>query len=166
MKTIIFTLLIFAGINSFARRGQSLEVGQLYYSAHCNQNCDAHIYLELYNSQEFQNLPEELLQNLNKVAFDQAQIWGDTILEGEYAADGNTVIDKIVIIKNGDRILGYAVTYSERAWYLGQCNYVPSHPESLQTCKEGRIQETSFVAANLRNAEVDQNQFAEFHSNE
>lgn len=119
---------------------------------------------ELFKPQHFRLIPAPLYKALFAAAFDQAQIWGDTILEGDYAADGKVKLDSIMVIKRGAKVLGYAITYSERAWYVGECTYVRNNPSSLSSCEEGRIQETSFVSDDLKQVEVDQNQFADFRS--
>ena len=162
MKTLIFILLTISAFFSHAAQNRALQVEHVFYSAKCDQRCQAGVTLDLYKNKDLSKLPAQIHRNLQKAAFEQAQIWGDTILEGDYAADGKVQIDAVLIIKQNSKILGYAITYSERAWYIGQCNYVHRNPDTLTSCEEGRIQERSFVSDNLIEVTVDQNQFAEF----
>ena len=164
MKTLIFTLLTISAFYSNAQQMTARQVAQIYYSAKCDQRCQQGVVVDYYQTKDLFRLPTQVYQNLKAVAFDQAQIWGDTILEGDYAADGKTDLDQVLVIKQDAKIVGYAITYSERAWYTGNCAYVSLRPSTLSSCQEGRIHETSFVTPNLNDAQVAQNQFAEFKS--
>jgi hypothetical protein len=166
MKTLIFILLTTLAISTQASPNRAREVARLFYSAKCNVNCQQGVTLDYYQAKDLYRLPQQLYKTLQKVAYDQAQIWGDTILEGDYAADGNVQIDNVIVIKQSARIVGYAITYSEKAWYTGRCTYVYHNKNSLGTCDEGRIYETSFVSDNLNEAEVDLNQYADFKAKE
>ena len=166
MKTIIFTLLTISAFYSNAQQTTARQVAQVFYSANCDQRCQQGVVVDYYQTKDLIRLPSQVYQNLKKVAFDQAQIWGDTILEGDYAADGKTELDQVLVIKQDAKIVGYAISYSERAWYTGHCAYISQRPSSLANCEEGRIHETSFVTPNLNDAQVAQNQFAEFKSND
>lgn len=101
---------------------------------------------------------------LEQVAFDQAQIWGDTILEGDYHADGNTQLDRVYTIYENDQFLGYKITYSERAWYTGDCQFSYENEESLSECEPGRIYESSFVSPDFNTYFRDENELADFRN--
>lgn len=61
---------------------------------------------------------EVLLPRFQSIAADQASIWGDTILEGPFDADGQTALTSVEgVYKNGD-LVAYHITYMERAWRL------------------------------------------------
>jgi hypothetical protein len=98
---------------------------------------------------------------LTEIAKDQAQIWGDTILEGEYEADGNTTLDRIEQVKLGETFVGYRIVYSEKGWNTAACRY-NGRAEELTECQQGRIQEASFVSPELNSWTRDSNSFAEF----
>ncbi len=143
------------------------QVSQVYYRAECDKvrgtQCRRPgITAEKVPYSLLQRIPGGLRTKLQQLAYDQAQIWGDTILEGDFAADGNVQLDTVVIIRAQNRVIGYGIRYSERAWYIGDCLYNFKDPESLRTCREGRIVESSFVSTDLQEAEVDENQFADF----
>ncbi len=166
MKTLILTIITLIAINSQAAY-TARDVSKLFYDAKCDQQrCQQGVVVQQFETKELFRLPAQLYKELSKVSYDQAQIWGDTILEGDYVADGRTQLDKVTVIKQNARVVGYAVTYSERAWYVGACGYVHRRPDTLVSCEEGRIFERSFVTADLNEAEVDQNQFADFKSND
>lgn len=166
MRTLIFILLTISAFYSQAQVLPAHDVAVVFYNASCDQTCLPNIYSESFQSKQLRQLPRPLFHKLQMLAYEQAQIWGDTILEGDYVADGNTKIDRITVIKRGNQIIGYAITYSERAWFVGECRYVHNQPDTLTGCKEGRIYETSFASADLSEAKVDENQFAVFKAND
>jgi hypothetical protein len=87
--------------------------------------------------------PEVLreLPRLTLIAQDQATIWGDTILEGSYEAAGATTLDRVEGILQNGRLVSYRITYSAKAWRLG---------DDGKKCCEGRIEEASYVSKSLR----------------
>lgn len=97
-------------------------------------------------STETNALNPQVVAQLRDIAFSQAQIWADTILEGDYEAAGHTQLDKVEGIYAGDRLIAYRITYSERGWYVGDCSYDYENKASLKECQEGRIVESSFVS--------------------
>jgi hypothetical protein len=99
-----------------------------------------------------------------KVAHDQAQIWGDTILEGDYTAGGPTRMDRVIAIYQNDVIVAYRITYSEKAWSLAECDY-DGTPESLKTCPTGRIVESSFTTPVFDYNLTDEDDYATFVAN-
>lgn len=116
----------------------------------------------VYNhSRQINKLADSTKDALNEISFSQAQIWGDTILEGDYAADGNTRLDSVLAYFKGDRLIGYKIRYSEKAWYTGECDY-DGQEESLVSCAKGRISEGSFVAADLQTFYTNENEQADF----
>jgi hypothetical protein len=98
---------------------------------------------------------------LKKISIDQAQIWGDTILEGDYVADGQTRLDQASALYKNRELIGYKIKYSEKAWYVGNCEYNGSE-SSLVDCDAGRIIEVSYVSADLQTFFVDEEQTASF----
>lgn len=107
-------------------------------------------------------LSPQVLESLAHVAWQQAQIWGDTILEGDYHADGNTQLDAVYTLIHQSEVVGYRIVYSEKAWDTATCAY--ANEENMDQCQVGRIVEASFVSLTLKSFTVDQNQFAEFHA--
>ncbi len=103
---------------------------------------------------------QEHLKVFSEVAKHQAQIWADTILEGDYRAAGDTRLDKVEAFFKGEELVAYRITYSERAWYTGECH--PSQP--LQGCEEGRIAEASFVSPTTQSWLRDDRAYADFIS--
>jgi hypothetical protein len=167
MKRLVFFLTLAASSFGFAaRHNRAYEVARLFYEAKCDQRCQSGVTIDYYRSKDFLRLPNQVYRGLLKLAFDQAQIWGDTILEGDFVADGKTELDEVLVLKRDGRVLGYGIVYSEKAWYVGQCTYVYRNPASLAGCGMGRIAERSFVTSDLAEVEVDENGFADFHSKE
>ncbi len=98
---------------------------------------------------------------LHRVADEQAQIWGDTILEGDYYSTGRTRIDSILAFYKMGHLIGYKIRYSEKAWYLGDCAFDGSK-QSLKGCSVGRITEGSYVSADAKTFFSDEERYAEF----
>ncbi len=166
MKTLIVTIISLLALNSQANQMSAYHLSKIFYSAKCDVGCAQDVSVESFDAKTLLALPLQLQKSLYTVAYDQAQIWGDTILEGDYVADGRTRLDEVLVIKENMKVIGYAVSYSERAWYIGECAYTHRNPETLASCDEGRIYERSFVSLDLNDAEVDQNQFADFKPND
>lgn len=111
---------------------------------------------------DVQGLSEQQLKQIHELAVQQSVIWGDTILEGDFEAAGDTKIDRVQGVFVGDNLLGYRVTYSESAWATNHCNYLSGRKETLVGCVPGRISESMFISADLREAQRDEKNFAHF----
>ncbi|MEK2647010.1 hypothetical protein [Bdellovibrio sp. BCCA] len=116
----------------------------------------------VYNQKnKFNKLSVETKEVLKKIAVEQAQVWGDTILEGDYHATGRTRLDSVLAFYKGNELVGYKIQYSEKAWYTGDCDFNGSR-ESLKGCKEGRIVEGSYVSSDAQTYFSDEERYAEF----
>lgn len=113
---------------------------------------------------ELANLPPEQIAPFQEIATDLAQVWSDTILEGDYHADGKTYVDSITALYIDGKIFAYRIHYFERAWYVGNCEFNPENPESLSLCDEGRITESSYVSADFKLFMRDPSGFVDFIS--
>lgn len=98
---------------------------------------------------------------LEEISFDQAQIWADTILEGEYLAESEVRLDSIEIARSGELFLGYRITYSSVAYETMDCD----SDRQLESCIAGRIVESTFVSPNLQSWIRDDRHLAEFFAN-
>ena len=98
---------------------------------------------------------------IRKIAIDQAHAWGDNTLEGDYQAAGRTRLDIVVAYYKGKNLVGYKIQYSEKAWYVGDCNFDGSMA-SLKGCKQGRVVEGSYVSPDLMTYFSDEERHAEF----
>lgn len=106
---------------------------------------------------------EAQLQQLASISRSQGEIWGDTILEGDYEADGKTQLDRVERLSVDGRMALYRVTYSERAWDTSQCTPKDaSSSQSLEACVEGRIEESTLVSLDLMSWVRDERNFAAF----
>jgi hypothetical protein len=102
---------------------------------------------------------EKILFNIAKK---QAQIWGDTILEGDFAAAGSTRLDRAYALFKNKQLFGYLITYSEKAWNTSNCSYDGINDATLSGCTEGRISESVYVSADYTDYFIDDKMFAEF----
>jgi hypothetical protein len=106
-------------------------------------------------------LTSNVEKNLNRVAYDQAQVWADTILEGDYYADGQTRLDSVITLYKNDEFIGYKIAYSERAWFTGDCDF-NDDDAALRNCQEGRIQESTYVSPDFKTFFRDDDALADF----
>ncbi len=105
---------------------------------------------------------DEQQQQFRQLAIEQARIWSDTILEGDFEAAGDTRVDLVQGVFAGDKLIAYRVTFSETAWSTAQCDYNPADKSTLVSCASGRIVESMFITLDLRNSERDERNFAHF----
>lgn len=100
-----------------------------------------------------------VLKQLSEIAFAQAQIWGDTILEGDYSADRKIELDSVELVHFGGAPIAWRITYSAAAFETSDCT--PSQG-SMAGCTPGRIVEASYVSSALDAWVRDETRFAEF----
>jgi hypothetical protein len=155
-----FILLMCAQLG-FAQNLSAQQVAHAFQNSGCltSQRCQNGYSLQTLTSQQ---ITPQVQRGLVAIAQSQAQIWGDTILEGDFWSDGRTLVQSVRVLKSGSSFVGFHVTYYERAWYTGDCEFNSHRPESLRHCQPGMIVESSFVASRLDDARVDENQFAKF----
>lgn len=91
-------------------------------------------------------------------------LWPDTILEGPYEHANIFRTDSIQKLLIHDRLAGYRVAYSDKAWDLDTCDYLPETPETLRSCDTGRIYEAAFLDKELREVFRDEEALAEFRA--
>lgn len=116
----------------------------------------------IYRFNENQKLDTALKRIFDRISFKQAQVWGDTILEGDYAAEGNTRLDAVTKLYRNNEHIGYLITYSEKAWETGNCLYDGINDATLLGCIEGRIYESSYVSLDFRDYFYDSKTMAVF----
>lgn len=106
------------------------------------------------------------LETFSAVAKKQAQIWADTILEGDYAAAGNTRLDRVEAVyekvQDQEKLVAYRILYSEKAWYVADCD----PRKSKESCESGRIVEASFVSPSATSWMRDDTAYADFSSDQ
>jgi hypothetical protein len=106
-------------------------------------------------------LSPALSKRMTQVAVAQANIWADTILAGDYYADGKTRLDKVTAFYKNNVIAGYKISYSERAWDTSNCQF-NGDLSTLKTCAEGRIVEESYVSPDTKTYFSNEEQTAQF----
>lgn len=128
------------------------------YRNACANGCQA----PFKNEDALARLNSDAQTNLKDVAVAQAQVWGDTILEGDYYSDGQTRLDSVRALYDNEQLIGYKISYSERAWYTGECSFDGSDEAALKNCQEGRIQESTYVSPDFATYFRDEDQLADF----
>lgn len=139
---------------------------QQFRSACNNKPCrDGYRETRIYQNGFPSRIGDGFRSDLEKQAHDAAQIWGDTILEGDYASAGNTRLDQVFAVQKNKQVIAFRIVYSEQAWDTSDCNYDPSNSDSLKECVEGRISEATFVAPALDDTAADEDGYATFTAN-
>lgn len=173
MKTAILALLglLVSSVTWADQMGPNgdkfYEEAAHYENACRNDDCQAPYSEQIVYNQKtkIKLLANETLAVLKKVASQQAQIWGDTILEGDYYSSGITRLDNVLAFYNNGQLVGYKIQYSEKAWYTGDCDFDGSR-KSLKGCKAGRISEGSYVSSDAQTYFSDEDRYAEFSFSE
>lgn len=98
-------------------------------------------------------LPAHHQAQLQTAAIELAQIWGDTILEGDYSAEDDVRIDSVEKLYLSLVFVAYRITYSSAA-------------EELTTGKRGRIVESGILSADFTQLSRDNTAFARFVAEE
>jgi hypothetical protein len=135
-----------------------------HFTNACSQGpCQAPYSAMLVYSQNprLNKLSPQQTDVLRKISFDQAQIWGDTILEGDFHTAGRTRLDSAVVYFKGNRVVGFKIRYSEKAWNTSECAF-DGTKGSLKDCAQGRIAEESFVSPDFLTFFTDEDRQADF----
>lgn len=171
LLTCLFSVLTLFALSPSAR-GQTrfsqnfAREMQQFRNACKNKPCrDGYRETRIYQKGFPSRVGAGLLANLEAQADERAQIWGDTILEGDYVAAGNTRLDQIFVVQKGRDVIAYRIVYSERAWDTSNCSYDPGDRGSLENCTPGRISEASFIAPSLDDNAADEENYATFTPN-
>lgn len=90
-------------------------------------------------------LPTNVRTRLADIADEQAQVWADTILEGDYVAENDVNVETVETVQMNTIFLGYRITYSSAAFDTSNCDAA----KDISQCEHGRIVESSFVAPSL-----------------
>lgn len=106
---------------------------------------------------DLQGVNKKVLAQLLKLANKNSQIWGDTILEGDYiASQDELVLESFekVVTKSG-KLVAYKMEYSLRAWntFKSTCsidwNKETYTDEDFKGCSLGKIWDSAYVSLNL-----------------
>lgn len=111
-------------------------------------------------------LPSAVRVRLAAIADDQAQIWGDTILEGDYYAEEEVSLDKVEAVLLDSVLVAYRITYSSIAFETSACEIEMNRDPVTCGCLPGRISESTFVAPDLESWTRDADAYAEFIADE
>lgn len=156
----------FAMADKMGPKGDRFYEEAAHFANACSETpCKApYTSVVLYNKKTRSNkLAAPLAEQLKKVAWEQAQVWGDTILEGDYVSAGRTRLDLVIGFYKNEKLVGYTIQYSEKSWFTGDCNYNGTR-DTLKGCKEGRIAESSYVSSDLQTYFTDEDKHADFAS--
>jgi hypothetical protein len=115
------------------------------------------------SASQLESLPNETKSRLFQSANLLAQIWGDTILEGDYYADSDVRIDQVEKVYLGHAFVGYRITYSSKAWDTSTGAFDMNDLKTLDRCVEGRIVESGFLSSDFASMSRDPEAFATFH---
>jgi hypothetical protein len=111
---------------------------------------------------EILSLPEDVRGSLQNRAERLANIWSDTILEGDYWADDIVEMIQVEELFRNSELVGYRITYSSKAWDTSSCEFDSDDLTTLNACETGLIIESGFVTADFRRFERDPKALARF----
>lgn len=166
MNKIIFLLLFPAIVWASPEDTQRLkDVVQQIKQSCTAASCEAPFSQEtLYSRSSRVRSPKytsETHENFRQAASDQAQIWGDTILEGDYYAAGHTRVDAVVAVYKDETLIAYHYLYSEKSWDTSTCEF-SGRRDTLKDCTAGRIAESSYASPDLKTNLTDEDDYADF----
>ncbi len=153
MRFIIFLLVLITSLKSFA--GVSLNPEQLHFA-----DVQSQIYFLTHNSEiQIQNIgsfpqgkKEEWLQQANTISKTIVAVWGDTILEGDYAQTSEAkVVTMDAYVYRGE-IVGFKLTVTAPAVMFagGHCEFSDKKNDwEGEDCVFGSIQESVLLDSNF-----------------
>lgn len=153
MYKLILSLIIFSSFatsSSLAAQSRNAPEG------------DATVVIYSVREQIQDPIYSSIQTQIEVAATQQAQIWGDTILEGDFIADGKTHVDEVTAVFKNNLLQGYKFTYSEKAWLVIDCEYNVENLEGPNTCLSGRIVEGSYTSSDFSSLETDEEHYAQF----
>ncbi|WP_413576109.1 hypothetical protein ACLVWU_17130 [Bdellovibrio sp. HCB290] len=167
-KAVLVAVLSLSVSSAFADHmgpnGDKFYDEAAHFTAACNQTACRAPYsaaLVYYQASRMNKLEQNSSEALRTVANYQAQIWSDTILGGDYYAAGRTRMDSVVAFFKKDRLVGFKIRYSEKAWNTSECAFNGKR-DSLKGCQEGRISEESYVSPDFQTYFTDEERQAAF----
>jgi|GEM_PF-3778115 hypothetical protein len=152
MKIFIASLLMLLSINAFAMSEE--EWAHKVWAAREDGGSDA-------EDIDLGSLKPEHRMQLDAAAQDLADVWYDTILEGDYALDQNASLEVIYIhqYKNSKgELVAYTFGFSHAAYDTGYCDY----PEDLTECTYGSITGHGFISTDFKYFMRDDDNVEEF----
>ncbi len=113
---------------------------------------------------EISGFSAEQFKRIYKHIDNSMDIWGDTILEGDYTTDYKDVkIESFQTMRTpSGTVLGYRVSFSVSGWETSTCtneNYDSSKPETMENCTQGRIKQVIYLTPDLKEYETSEENF-------
>lgn len=161
-------LILFFGLFKFSTPAwaENFSTDMAVFTQHCSKEvCRSPYKRETIFEPSKIDTGIPVLKRLKAVAIDQAQIWADTILEGDYATDYKTRLDRAEALYEGPQLVGYYITYSEGAWDTSTCNYDGINDSTLSGCKAGRIVESVYLSPDFSDYHFVEEDYAQFVGN-
>ncbi len=164
----LFSLLL-SSLNVYALKKKNtdyFEKNIQEITKYCDEvSCDQNINKILVYS-EFKPKLNVLSQVKNskfdKIVYNLAQIWGDTILEADYEVEDDVRLDKVFAYYKNKLLIGYHVTYSSKAWNTMDCVYDGHNKAELNSCPSGRIYESAYISSDQKQFLFDDKNRAHF----
>ena len=129
-----------------------------------SDQCDTPFTIE---EMDVRDIANKKLKKLKQKAWDRAQIWADTILEGDYIAFGNTELSQVRVFKFDGKVIAYHIRYYERAAETSSesCVYNEQRGYYEGRCVGGVIRESGYISWNMLDETDDEGEYAEFIPN-
>lgn len=166
MKPIVASILMFISLHAQAMTEKQFT-SKLYAALENKQTVIADIEMQSFNSKQ--------LASLDKAANELAGIWGDTILEGDYALDPKSEIEVVWVEKvtsQRGELLAYRFTFQHGAYSTGECeidweaieNETESYEDQLvsKECGNGRIIGKGYISPDFKHFMRDDDNIEDF----
>lgn len=168
-KKVVLFMCLGLSTSSVVKASEIAKANLNFYSdmaqlgKSCDENsCDKPFSKEsIYSRSEDQKIDKDFKKTMEMIAYKQAQVWGDTILEGDYVAEGKTRLDQVFKLYKNNELIAYQIVYSEKAWNISDCTY-DGNAATLNGCVTGRIVEASYVSLDFKEYFYDENTGAVF----
>jgi hypothetical protein len=166
MKMICASLLMFISLNAQAMTEKQFT-DKLYAAIEAKQT--------VVEDMDLKTLKAKQLANLYKAANELSGIWGDTILEGDFALDPKGEIEIVWLEKvsntHGD-LLAYNFTYRHRAYSTSECeidwdaieNNTESYEDQLvsKECGHGYIVGKAYISPDFKHFMRDEDNIEDY----
>jgi len=169
MKLLSAFILISFSMNAFAAAKVTLHPD---LSAKLNEALESKQYTS--TEVEISKLTAQENKALLEAANDESNIWGDTILEGDYILDSQSKIELVTVeklVSNASEFLGYRIVYQHGAYETGSCEVdweaADENPEAFQEqlnndCTRGHIVAGAYVTPDFKEHFRDEDAIEDF----
>jgi len=165
MKLLSAIILVSFSLNAFAATTEELSA-KLSAALESKQYTSTEVEISKLSAQENKALLE--------AATDESDIWGDTILEGDYTLDPKGKIELVSVEKlaaKNAEFLGFRIVYQHGAYDIGSCeidwDVAEENPDAFKEqlendCTHGHISAGAYVTPDFKEHFRDEDSIEDF----